>query len=90
MRSKQCSSCGGALEQGTLRAQPADMLKGASKESFRVVSGFSFVRPGAPTSPNPIAAFQQGLRDEPSDQLIPIVPFRCVECGRVELYATDA
>ncbi|WP_422929157.1 hypothetical protein [Singulisphaera sp. PoT] len=89
MRSKQCSSCGGAVERGTLHAQPADMLKNSSRESFRVGSEFSFVRPGTPTSPNPIVAFQQGLRQEPVDQPIPIVSFRCVECGRVELYATN-
>jgi hypothetical protein len=54
-----------------------------------VVSAFAFVRPGVPTSANPVKAFAQGLGEEPADQLFPIAAFRCVRCGRVELYAAE-
>jgi len=52
-----------------------------------VVSAFAFVRPGTPTSANPVKAFLQGVRDEPGDQLLPLQAYRCTGCGRVELYA---
>ena len=59
------------------------------QEPFRVVSPFAFVRPGAPTSANPVKAFAQGLHEAPADQLLPIAAFRCIGCGRVELYAAE-
>jgi hypothetical protein len=89
VRNKRCPSCGGAYEQGALRARPATVLTEA-REASRVVSDFFFVRPGVPTSGNPVEAFRQGLREEPGEQLIPVVALRCAECGRVELFATDA
>jgi hypothetical protein len=52
-----------------------------------VVSAFTFVRPGSPPATNPVQAFFQGLRDEPGEQQLMLEAFRCVTCGRVELYA---
>jgi hypothetical protein len=54
-----------------------------------VVSAFTFVRPGTTTSANPVKAFMQGLREEPGEQPFTLEAFRCVGCGRVELYAHE-
>ncbi len=89
MRDRRCPSCGGVYEEGTLRARPATVLTD-SKEALRVVSDFFFVRPGVPTSGNPVQAFLQGVREEPDEQLMPVVALRCAECGRVELYTADS
>jgi hypothetical protein len=85
--SKQCLVCGAPLEPGTVRARNKNTL--ADEDFGVVVSEFSFVRPGTPTSANPISAFQQGMRGEPAEQLIPMSAFRCTRCGRVELYALE-
>jgi hypothetical protein len=53
-----------------------------------VVKDFVFIRPGAPTSPNPVEAFAQGMRSEPEDVPIDLIAQRCLQCGRVELFAT--
>jgi len=83
---KQCIACGGRLEPGSIRARNMDGPLGAP-EMGMVVSAFAFVRPGTPTSPNPVKAFVQGLRDEPGEQLLPLEAFRCTACGRVEVFA---
>jgi hypothetical protein len=54
-----------------------------------VVTTFAFVRPGVPTSANPVKAFMQGLHEEPEDKPLTLEAFRCVGCGRVEFYASE-
>jgi hypothetical protein len=80
---RQCIACGGQLETGALGARNTSTVSDLSD------TGFAFIRPGVPTSSNPVRAFVQGLHDEPGDQQLPIVAFRCVKCGRVELYADE-
>jgi hypothetical protein len=90
---RRCPACGGALEVGVARAQNAftltpdtALLKPAPSGP---AGGLVFVRPGVPTSTNPVSAFLQGLREEPGEQLLPITAYRCAGCSRVELYASD-
>ena len=80
---RRCVTCGGKLEHGVIRAgkEVTDTLM------VSIVSLFVFVRPGAPTSANPVKAFMQGLHEEPGEQKFPLAAFRCSECGRIELYA---
>jgi hypothetical protein len=52
-----------------------------------VVSELLFVRPGAPTSGNPVKAFRQGMAGEPTDEAIPVTAWRCPQCGCLELCA---
>jgi hypothetical protein len=85
---RQCIACGGQLETGTLGARNTSSVSDLS-ELLMAVTAFAFIRPGVPTSSNPVRAFVQGLRDEPGEQQLPIVAFRCVKCGRVELYADE-
>jgi hypothetical protein len=80
--SKTCPACGATLETGLLIAQNRNPL-----EPFATVNELTFVRPGAPTSPNPVSAFLQGMREEPSKQTLAVSAFRCTGCGRIELYA---
>jgi len=85
---KQCVGCGGRLEAGAIRAQ--NTATGTDLPQLgMVVTAFAFVRPGTPTSANPLKAFAQGLRDEPGEQLLPLEVFRCTACGRVEVFASD-
>lgn len=49
---------------------------------------FSFIRPGKPTSWNPIEAVRQGLAGESSDERIPVTAWRCPRCGLLELHAS--
>ena len=79
---RKCAKCGGALEAGSLRARDTQDL--TSK-----VAEFSFVRPGEPTSCNPIEAFRQGMAGQPSEWQFPVLAWRCSRCGLVELYASD-
>jgi hypothetical protein len=82
----RCAGCGGPLEPGTLRAR--NMTTGPGMpELGMVVSAFAFIRPGTPTSANPVKALLQGLREEPEDVAFDLVAFRCTGCGRLELYA---
>jgi hypothetical protein len=85
------AACGGDLESGFVQARNTNVLAPEAalvkQEPFMVVAAFAFVRPGVPTSMNPVSAFLQGMREEPADQLLPITAFRCTGCGRVELYA---
>ena len=48
-----------------------------------------FVVPGQPTSLNPIKAFQQGLRNEQTNEAYLLRGHRCPSCGTVELLATE-
>jgi ribosomal protein S14 len=86
--SNRCPVCGAALESGAVRARNQNTL-GDLNEPFMVVTEFAFVRPGVPTSANPVSAFLQGLREEPSDQALPLTAYRCTRCGRVEFYAAE-
>jgi hypothetical protein len=86
---KSCIACGGQLESGSLRARSMGDTVHAGPQMGVVVKTFAFVRPGVPTSGNPVKAFVQGLHDEPDDQPLTLQAFRCVGCGRVELYAPE-
>ncbi len=83
---KRCAGCGDPLEPGTLQAQNMGS-GGRGPELGMVVSSFAFIRPGTPTSANPLKALMQGLREEPDDVAFALAAFRCTGCGRVELYA---
>jgi hypothetical protein len=83
---KRCVGCGGQLESGVVRARNTSTTVGPVQPGI-VVTAFAFVRPGTPTSANPVKAFVQGLREEPGEESLPLEAFRCVGCGRVELYA---
>jgi hypothetical protein len=86
---KRCVACGGQLERGVIRARNTSSVLGVP-ELGTFVSAFAFVRPGIPTSANPIKAFFHGLREEPGEeQQLTLEVFRCVACGRVDLYATE-
>jgi len=85
--SMRCVGCGGQLEIGSIRASRKGPWEQGKEESYAVETGLAFVRPGVTTAPGMLAAFLQGLREEPGDELLPIVALRCVGCGRVELYA---
>jgi len=90
---KKCPACEGELEAGAIRARNTNTLMPDSavgkQELFMIVAAFAFVRPGVPTSANPVKAFLQGLREEPGEQALPLVAYRCTGCGRVELYTTE-
>jgi hypothetical protein len=86
---KHCVVCGGQLESGSVRARNTDSGVLGRPELGMVVTAFAFVRPGIPTSSNPIKAFAQALREEPDEQLLPLQAYRCTQCGRIELYATQ-
>lgn len=85
MNSK-CTKCGGPIQSGLLQARNASSITDFAEPGTRVMR-FCFVLPGTPISWNPITAFKQGLAEEPSDQLFPLVARRCTECGYVEMYA---
>lgn len=85
--SRRCVGCGSELEAGTIRASQKGPAESGKEESFAADVGLAFARPGVPTAPGLLAAFLQGLREEPGDELLPIVALRCTGCGRVELYA---
>jgi hypothetical protein len=87
---KRCVACGGRLEAGAIRARNTEAGVSGIPELGMVVSSFTFVRPGTPTSANPVTAFLQGLREEPGERLLPLEAFRCTECGRVEMFAAEA
>jgi hypothetical protein len=86
---KRCVGCGGQLEPGAIRARNLEGGVHTGPLMAVVVGAFAFVRPGVPTSANPIKAFLQGLHEEPGDQPLALEAFRCLGCGRVELYATE-
>jgi hypothetical protein len=86
---KRCVACGGQLEPGAIRARNTESGVLGQPELGMVVSAFAFVRPGVPTSGNPVKAFVQGLHEEPGEQLLPLAVFRCTGCGRIELYARE-
>jgi hypothetical protein len=86
---KHCVGCGGQLESGSVRARNTGSGVHGLPEFGMVVTAFAFVRPGVPTSANPVEAFSQGLRAEPEDRLLPVQAFRCTKCGRIELYALE-
>jgi hypothetical protein len=88
MEKRCCVACGGQLEAGAIRARSASAVPEMGELGL-VMSAFAFVRPGTPTSANPLRAFLQGLRDEPGEQELALAAFRCVGCGRVELYANN-
>jgi hypothetical protein len=85
---KRCIACGGQLEPGAIRAANTPNVSGI-KEPLMEVTAFAFIRPGVPTSANPVRAFLQGLREEPGDRLMPLEVFRCTRCGWVELFAPE-
>jgi hypothetical protein len=75
-----CLRCGGVMVRGALH------IRGTSQTRVRAV----FVIPGVPTSLNPIAAFKQGLSDEPGDEVIDLQEIGgllCRACGFIELHA---
>jgi hypothetical protein len=87
---KLCVCCGGPLERGTIQGRnfPAPFEEATGyRDPVKVVSELSFVRPGVPTSPNPVKAFLQGLKEEKSDEWLPVTAYRCKQCGRLELSA---
>jgi hypothetical protein len=86
---KRCVACGGQLEPGAIRARNSESAVLGQPELGMVVSAFAFVRPGVPTSGNPVKAFVQGLHEEPGEQWLPLAVFRCTGCGRIELYASE-
>ena len=79
---KTCLRCGTALEKGSLRGR-------ASPMSIPIVSELLFVRPGTPTSWNPVEAVRQGMAGEPTDEAFPVVAWRCPKCGLLELCAAN-
>jgi hypothetical protein len=79
---RTCVRCGVALEIGFLLAREGPMSVFLAKE-------FSFVRPGTPTSLNPLQALRQGMAGEPSDEVIPVTAWRCPRCGLLELSAAQ-
>ncbi|MFO0917193.1 MAG: hypothetical protein U0872_02635 [Planctomycetaceae bacterium] len=79
---KICGKCGGALNAGFTTA-----LLGFGPRIEDRKSKLLFVELGNPSSLNPIAAFQQGLREEPGDTAYLIDGYRCSKCGSLELYA---
>ena len=85
---KRCIACGVALESGTVRARNRNAWADLNEPGM-VVAGFAFVRPGVPTSPNPVSAFLQGTSEVPDEQPLAITAYRCPHCGRVELYAAE-
>ena len=85
---KRCVACGGQLEPGVIRPRKTSVVIGAA-ELECTEPALTFVRPGAPTSGNRVKAFLQGLREEPEEQPLTLEAFRCVGCGRVELYANE-
>lgn len=82
----ECAACGGNLEAGRVQARNAQWGAAGVPEAGMVVTQFAFVRPGTPTSLNPVEAFGQGMRGDPEDVLIPLWASHCRNCGRVELY----
>jgi hypothetical protein len=62
---KRCVACGGELEPGVIRARNMEGGVHTGPLMGVVSSVCAFVRPGVPTSANPIKAFLQGLHDEP-------------------------
>lgn len=84
-----CIACGGQLEPGAIRARNMGSSVHSGPQMGVVVSVFAFVRPGVPTSANPIKALLQGLHEEPEDQPLTLEAFRCTKCGRVEFYAPE-
>jgi hypothetical protein len=85
--SRRCVGCGGELEAGSVRASDRGRSDRGTEESYAADAGLAFARPGVPTAPGLLAAVLQGLREEPGDELLPIVALRCTGCGRLELYA---
>jgi hypothetical protein len=77
---RTCVRCGVALEAGWLHGREGYSTIALAKE-------FTFIRPGTPTSANPIEAFRQGMAGEPSDEALPVTAWRCPKCGLVELCA---
>jgi hypothetical protein len=77
---RRCVRCEVALEAGSLRARD-------TRASLDLVSEFSFIQPGTPTSWNPIQAFRQGVAGEPAEQRFPVTAWRCPQCGLLELSA---
>lgn len=87
---RRCAACGGALEAGAARAETGVTLTpGTALLGPAPPGGLVFVRPGVPTAGNPVSAFLQGLREEPATEPLAIAAYRCVGCGRVELYAGE-
>ena len=78
MHKQRCAACGGQLERGVLQAAKAG-------------STFTFVRTGEPKPRplNPIKAILQIWREISGAEDLPLEAFRCVRCGRVELYAGE-
>jgi len=75
-----CSKCGGAMSWGEIRYAGSPLMAGNRLE---------FVIPGTRTSMNPLKAFNQGLSDEPSDQIhdfSKLAGCLCSTCGFLEFY----
>ncbi len=83
--SKTCSKCGGKLEAGFATAQGLIGVTDTDGRNPHLV----FVVLGNATSSNLIAAFQQGIADEPTNRVYGIQGYRCSDCGALELYAND-
>ena len=83
---KRCIACGGQLEPGVIQAHKTSFTGG--RELFGLVAHLTFVRRGEPQPPpkSIVQAIVQGWR-EGSEPRMPLEAFRCVGCGRVELYA---
>ncbi len=77
---RHCLRCGGGMVRGLLR------FRGLYESDGRI----AFVIPGVPTSRNLIAAFRQGLADEPGDEVIELEKIGgslCRACGYLEFHA---
>ena len=77
-----CYRCGGEMEDGFAKVV-------WPRESMLEKPRFLFVIPGEPTSLNPLVAFKQGLEQAPEDDVYVLTGRRCVQCGLVELFATE-
>jgi predicted nucleic-acid-binding Zn-ribbon protein len=80
-----CPKCGAETEQGFATAE--GLIGGAKADGHE--GQLIFVVAGVPTSQNPIAAFTQGVVDEPDNRAYRIAGVRCPNCGLLELYGND-
>jgi DNA-directed RNA polymerase subunit RPC12/RpoP len=80
----RCQRCGEIMEDGYATAMGLIAANPPAGEAKLV-----FVVPGQSTSPNPIKALQQGLRDERENAAYLLRGYRCPRCGTVELLARE-
>jgi hypothetical protein len=81
---KRCVACGGQLEPGVIETQKPTLTRGM----FDLASHLTFVRRGEPPPKSFVEAVRQAWR-EGGRRRLPLEAFRCVGCGRVELYTGE-